>query len=90
MKIIFGFDTKYEDILEQETLQTLKERRVIACEQFAAKLLASDRFSYLFPKYVYGDNDIELRKRKTYIETFARTERLYNSPLFAMRRQLNE
>ena len=47
----------------------------------------SERFGSWFPR---NDNVRELRRTKTYKEEYARTERLYNSPLYAMRRILNE
>ena len=46
-----------------------------------------ETYKHLFPK-----NEIvrELRNKKIYKEEFARTDRLYRSPLFKYRRLLNE
>ena len=55
---------------------------------FAEKTAAKERFQDWFPKRVH--NGVELRKELTYQEKFARTERLKNSPLFYMRRELNK
>ena len=44
-------------------------------------------YSELFPK---NTNRQSARNPKLFVEEFARTDRLYNSPVFAMRRALNQ
>ena len=90
LKIIYGFDQSYETLLERTGLKTLKQRRIEACDIFANKLVNSRRFAHLFPETIYDANTPELRRRKKYQEQFARTERMYKSPLFSMRTRLNE
>ena len=87
--IIFGFGTNYNEILGQNCMKTLKERRIDACNNFAVKLAESTRFGVLFPENEYPEETPNLRNMKKYREDFARTNRLYNSPLFSMRRYLN-
>ena len=66
---------------------TLRDRRVEAYDKFAQKCLGSSRFSSWFPARVAGRTGN--RKGEKYLEEYARTKRLYNSPIFYMRRRLN-
>ena len=70
----------------------MKQRREEAFTGFTNKLLQSERFQTLFPLNEVDNNAPELRRSNTYSykEYFARSERLYRSPLFTMRRTLNE
>ena len=77
-------------LLKKCGIEKLSTRRESACESFAKKLIESTRFSEFFPTKVYPENIPTLRKQKTYREEFARMNRLYNSPVYAMRRMLNE
>ena len=88
LRIIFGFDRTYEDVLALSNLKTLEERRKNAFLKFAKNLAESERYKDWFP--VNNNSEYNLRETKTYMETFARTQRLYNSPIFSMRRALNE
>ena len=90
LQIIYGFKKNYEELLTTAGIVTLKQRREKMCSDFAAKLAASERFSDLFPLATHPEGTVVTRGRKTYQESFARTSRLYNSPLFSMRRQLND
>ena len=86
LKSIFGYEHSYRALLEMTGLDTLQTRRDKRCEKFARKCLASDRFKHWFPL-----NNIArpTRGHLLYKESFARTKRLFNSPLFYMRRLLN-
>ena len=88
LKIIYGFGINYKDLLERAEIVTLEKRREIACENFANKLLESERFQVLFPRNE-EEGRMELRKSLEYKEEFARSERRYRSPLYSMRRLLN-
>ena len=65
----------------------MRERRVTACDKFAAKCLGSTRFSGWFPLKVQGRAG--MRKGEAYVEEHARCNRLLNTPIFFMRRRLN-
>ena len=87
LKIVYGFGFTYEDLLTKAGMQKLQERREDACLKFAKKLSSSDRFRSYFP---LNDQCRQVtRNKKTYIEEYARTSRLYDSPLFYFRRILN-
>ena len=86
LKAIFGYDRSYRSLLELTGLQTLQARRDARCDKFAARCLKNDRFKTWFPL-----NPVARQTRHTnlYQESFARTKRLYNSPIYHIRRRLN-
>ena len=90
LKIIYGFGKSYEDLLSLSGIETLASRRKSAVDIFIQKLLNSERFNYLFPLNTYPEDMVNLRSTKKYKELYARTNRLFNSPLYSMRRKLNE
>ena len=90
LKIIYGFGKEYEELLSLSGLSSLKERKIKGCADFTIKMSNSDRFSDLFPINNVHVEAAETRNRRIYYESFARTNRLYNSPLYSMRRYLNE
>ena len=88
LKIIYGFTHSYEVLLELSGICTLKQRREQAFRKFSATIEQSERFNHWLTEV--GEGDYDLRRRKKYEEQYARTVRLYNSPLYAIRRLLNE
>jgi hypothetical protein len=88
MHTIYGHDKSYKCILEENQIQTLKERREEMFEKFCLKLEKNQRYNDWLPKQTFTHYD--LRKELVYEEKFARTARLYNSPLYSVRRKLNE
>ena len=88
-KAIYGFEKSYEEILSSNDLMRLDTRRSKLFDDFVQKMSLSDRFSRRwFPTKDFVHYD--LRKEKIFEEKHACTARLYNSPLYAMRRRLNE
>ena len=87
LKLIFGFYKDYTTLLEKAGIRTLKDRREEAFNKFACSLVANDRYQDWFP--LNNENGVNLRRKQTYREDYARTERRYNSPLYSMRRALN-
>ena len=88
LKIIYGFNLNYEELLEKAQIKTLEERRVDSCNNFMNKLVLSEQFGNLFPRNEI-DFHMDLRHQNVYHEEFARSKRLYDSPLYSMRRMLN-
>ena len=86
LKAIYGYEHSYRSLLEKTGLKSLQQRRDDRCLKFARKCLANDRFKSWFPVNVIAR---PTRSHLPYREDFARTKRLYNSPLFHMRRLLN-
>ena len=67
-------------------MQTLEDRREHAIKKFAEKAAASPQFTHWFPK---NQNRSSQRLGKLYEEKHAKSDRLYYSPLYTMRRVLN-
>ena len=86
LRVMYGYKKSYGALLEESGLKTLKSRREEQFLKFARKTSENPNYSDLFPK---KNNDIRTRNYKEYEERFARTDRLYRSPVYAMRRALN-
>ena len=70
-------------------LDYLTTRRQSLVDKFILKTAENPRFARKwFPKRAIIDHN--LRKDVFYHEAFARTDRLYNAPIFSYRRRLNE
>ena len=85
LKIIYGYKMSYTEALETSGLN---ERREVTFERFTMKTSQSEKFDRWFPRHQrcgYG-----LRSEKEFEELHANTDRLYKSPLYAMRRALNK
>ena len=87
-KIVFGWGSSYDQLIADGTIESLSTRRDRLTVNFARKASASERFKDWFQEKSY--KGLNLRKEKKFEELFARTERLKNSPLYYMRRALNE
>ena len=86
LKAIYGYEHSYRSLLELTGLKTLQARRDYRCDKFAQKCLQSPKFRKWFP---LNPVNRPTRNPLPYEEKFARTKRLYNSPLYHMRRRLN-
>ena len=86
LKAIYGYEHSYRALLEMTGLTTLQERRDKRDLKFAQKCSQNDRYKSWFPL-----NPIArcTRQPLVYQEKRARTQRLYKSPLFNLRRRLN-
>ena len=88
-KLIFGWDSSYNSLVENGTIVTLKDRREQIALKFAKKTAENERFrDKWFPRREYGFTG--LRNEMKYEEKFAKTERLKKSPIFYMRREMNK
>ena len=70
-------------------IETLEQRRKRAFLKFSNTAVLNERYKEWFPTIREERRNMNLRSVKTYQEFNCRTNRLYNSPLFAMRRVLN-
>ena len=88
MKIVYGNTVSYGTVLEMTNLESLASRRAKAIEKFAVKTASNPRFSEKwFPR---NENTLHnTRYPKKYKEFNCKTARLYNSPIYHMRRVLN-
>ena len=87
-KTIYGFKTSYSDALEKSGLERLSVRAAGLSEAFATKTSANPSYSDWFP--LKADQGYPLRRPLIYEEEFAAENRLFNSPLYRMRRLLNK
>ena len=89
VKLAYGWDKSYSQLCEEKGILSLKKRRENFIDRFIMKTSISDRFgSVWFP---LRDTDVHnIRDRRPYKETKAKTSRYYNSPLSFMRRRAND
>ena len=67
LRMIYGFEKDYNDLLGKTGLESLELRRKRAFSTFTHKLAASERFEYLFPEQDIEQNMMALRNRKKYV-----------------------
>ena len=87
-KMIFGWGSSYDQIIDSGKMVSLADRREELTKKFAVKTSKNNRFAHWFKRKDYGD--LNLRVKKPFEENFARTERMKKSPVFYMRKLLNE
>ena len=68
---------------------TLRERRIAHCDAFAAKCSRNPRYEHLFPRREHGRRTRSSLGGEQFLETFARCDRLRDSPVHYFRRRLN-
>ena len=91
MKIIFGWDVDYQSLLENGTIETLKDRRIEGALRFALKASISPRFGPTwFRETPSNIREVRPTTRLKYLEPLCRTERSRNNPIAFMTRLLNE
>ena len=87
MKVIFGDTVSYGTVIDNNIVDTLSSRRKEIVKKFARKTVKNERYrDKWFPKH---NPRRELRQNKTYLEENTRNKRMFNSPIYAMRRILN-
>ena len=86
LRTIYRYSMEYEELLGASNLSRLEQRRVIAFQKFTNKTVKNTKYANWFPK---REIIKETRNTSIYLEELAVGDRLYNSPLFAMRHYLN-
>ena len=90
LKIIYGKDIKYADMRDLAGVTTLRRRRIEAVDRFAEKCSTGSWFPRRpITRSTRSAATPGVAGSGLYEEKFARCHRLYNSPLFYMRRRLN-
>ena len=79
-KLIYGWDSNYDEIIDSGKMETLSARRERLTLNFARKTAKQPRFANWFKEKSY--QGLNLRKEKKFEEVFAKTERLKKSPLY--------
>ena len=89
LKIIYGPNGSHDERIKKAgDIEMLEDRRIEITQKFAIKTAANNRFEPYFPAWQHTWEG--LRPTKIYGEKHAKTERLYNSPVYNMRRLLND
>ena len=86
MRTIYGYDLNYEQLLKKSNLKTMEDRRVDLFKKFKTKTSENLKYQDWFP---LKDSIRNVRRPRPYLEEKAKTERLYRSPIYAMRSLLN-
>ena len=86
LRIMFGYGKPYSELLSQSGLEKLSVRRQNQFEKFAERASTNPVYKSWFP---LNEGRKGTRNRNVYLEKTARTDRLYKSPLYTMRRLLN-
>ena len=87
LRAIYGYDHSYEELLVKSGLRSLEERRALALSKFAHKTAKNDKYNESW--FPMRDHQRLTRFSSPYQEERAGGNRLYRSPLFTMRRHLN-
>ena len=88
MKIVYGIYVSYATVLNETSLETLGGRRENLIKKFALKTARNPKFSNAwFP--LAQPTQYNTRHKKKYAEIKCRTDRMYKSPMYTMRRILN-
>ena len=84
LKNIYGYKDSYAEMRRKAGVTTHRARRIELCDKFAQKAAGNPRFEW-FPMRTGRSG----RHGEAYQELQARTDRLFNSPLYYFRRRLN-
>lgn len=88
LKVVYGPTVSYREGLIHSGIKTLSDRRRERVEKFALKNSQNWRVKEKwFPPAPHTIHDT--RHKKKYLEEKSKTKRLYNSPIFTLRRTLN-
>ena len=88
LRIIFGTRIGGKRLREMAGITTLRERRVAHCDAFVDKCLKNPRFKAWFPKKKTRRSGRHSQP-EIYEESFARCNRLRDTPIHFFRRRLN-
>lgn len=86
LRAIYGYEHQYEDLLKISGLNMLKDRHIKAFEKFASSTVKNQKYAHWFP---LKNMPRVTRSTAQYREDKAIGNRLFNSPIYAMRRCLN-
>ena len=89
LKCIYGPFILARKMRDRAGITTLRARRILLAEKFAAKCVTNPRFMHWFPLKSTRTSTRTKKETEIYKEEKARCDRLFYSPLFYMRRRLN-
>ena len=86
LRAIYGYGPSARTLRQQAGIETLRARRIELTDKFAQKCVSNPRFCHWFP---LKTGRVSARSSEKYQEFKSKTDRLFNSPVFYMRRRLN-
>ena len=89
LRCIFGPRISGRRLREMAGVTTLRMRRIGHCDAFAKKCAESRHYAHWFPRRQPARSTRSSGVGEPYLETFARCNRLRDSPLHFFRRRLN-
>ena len=88
LRIIYGQKKTYSQLIDLSGVEKLSDRRERLIDRFIKKASEHPRFADdWFPRKQRSHHDT--RNGQVFLESFARTTRLYNSPIYHYRRRMN-
>ena len=89
LRICFGATVSMDELMAENTIETLKARRERRCDAFIRKAWANPRFG---PRWFPMREAVpwDIRRRREVREPIAATQRRYNLPLAFMQRRAND
>ena len=89
LRCIYGHGLSGRKLRALAGVTTLRARRIAHCDSFAAKCSNDPRYKHLFPRREQQRRTRSSLGGEQFLETFARCERLRDSPVHFFRRRLN-
>ena len=80
-KYIYGWQVPYGVLRSRAGVTILRKRRVELCDKFVEKCLGSEKYKHWFPERNPSSRRSGRTRPEPYLETFARCNKLRNSPL---------
>ena len=67
LRVIFGFNLSYTELLKRANIVTLEDRRKEAFLKFSRSCIKNERYCEWFPLNNQNNNDVNLRRMKRYL-----------------------
>ena len=87
LRAFYGYHLDYQDLLQISGLSSMEDRRRVRFQKFAENTIKNPKYKHWFP---LNTNTRSGRFTHKYLEEQSTGNRLYKSPLFAMRHYLNK
>ena len=88
VKLCYGFNRHYDEILSTHGIRTLEQRRELTIRKFVLRTLENEKFTER--RFVRRLNiETNIRRKRPYIVNHATTNRYKNSPLVNIQRTSN-
>ena len=86
LRLIYGYDKTYEELLRESGITSLEDRCTLQYNKFTENAQKTPKYKHWFPP---NNNLRSGWHTNKYLEETSLGNRLYKSPIYAMRRYLN-